>query len=59
MGKTLTPVEAITLNVDLSSFRIYCYMLIQILQNKGQLLTNGARAIAGGLGRVEQPIYSL
>jgi hypothetical protein len=32
----------------------WCYMLIQILQSKGQLLTSGARPIAGGLGRVER-----
>jgi hypothetical protein len=31
-----------------------CYMLIQILQSKGQLLTSGARPVAGGLGRVER-----
>jgi hypothetical protein len=29
-------------------------MLIQILQNKGQLLTSEARPIAGGLGRVDR-----
>jgi hypothetical protein len=27
--------------------------LIQILQSKGQLLTSGARPVAGGLGRVQ------
>jgi hypothetical protein len=27
-----------------------CYMLIQILQSKGQLLSSGARLVAGGLG---------
>jgi hypothetical protein len=31
----------------------FCYMLIQILQSKGQILTSGARPVARGLGRVE------
>jgi hypothetical protein len=31
-----------------------CYILIQILQSNGQLLTSGARLVAGGLGQVEQ-----
>jgi hypothetical protein len=31
-------------------------MLIQILQSKGQLLTSGARPVAGGLGRVERSL---
>uniref|UniRef100_A0ACD5WDM9 Uncharacterized protein n=1 Tax=Avena sativa TaxID=4498 RepID=A0ACD5WDM9_AVESA len=30
--------------------RYYCYMLIQILQSIGQLLTSGARPVAGRLG---------
>jgi hypothetical protein len=37
-----------------------CYILIQILQSKGQLLMSGARPVAGCLGRVERAyIYSL
>jgi hypothetical protein len=33
-----------------------CYMLIQILQSKDQLLTSGARPVAGGLGQVERSL---
>src|SRR3954467_13012105 len=34
--------------------RHMCYMLIQILQSIGQLLTSGARPVAGGLGRIKR-----
>jgi hypothetical protein len=59
-------VEAILDAVQLAQLRLYsangvlglrarlCYMLIQILQSKGQLLTSGARPVAEGLGRAEE-----
>jgi hypothetical protein len=40
----------------LTSWTENCYMLIQILQSKGQLLASGARPVVGGLGRVERSL---
>jgi hypothetical protein len=37
----------------------FCYMLIQILQSKDQLLMSGARPVAGGLGRVERVTHGV